>query len=79
MGYYTRYELEIIEGDSNEIDHEQGITDSTVYNDDLFECEKKWYDCHKDMIAYSKQYPNTVFCITGEGEEAVVADWFKIF
>ena len=69
MGYYTNYGLEIIEGDSNEIDHEQGIEEYTDYNN-VFGEEIKWYNCHEDMIAYSKKYPNTVFCITGEGEEA---------
>ena len=30
MGYYTRHKLEIVEGDSNDVDHEQGITYSTI-------------------------------------------------
>lgn len=68
MGYYTRHELEIVSGNDFVTDYEQEIIDSTDYSS-LFDHEIKWYDCEEDMKAYSKNHPNVVFCINGEGEE----------
>lgn len=68
MGYYTRHELEIVSGDDFTTDYEQEITDSTDYSS-LFDDKIKWYDCEEDMKAYSKNHPNVVFGINGEGEE----------
>ena len=31
--------------------------------------EVKWYEYHEEMIKLSKQFPETVFCLYGEGEE----------
>ena len=69
MGYYTRYELEIISGDDFVTDYEQEITDSTDYSS-LFDDSIKWYHYKEDMKSYSKNHPNVVFCINGEGEES---------
>ena len=69
MGYYTKFELSIISGNDHITDYEQEIIDSTDYSE-LFEDSIKWYDCEKDMIAYSKNHPNVTFCIDGEGEES---------
>jgi hypothetical protein len=69
MGYYTRHELTIIDGEDFNINYEQEIADSTDYND-LFDDSIKWYDCEKDMREFSKKYPNTTFLIDGEGEES---------
>jgi len=30
----------------------------------------KWYDHDEEMLELSKQFPNTVFCLHGEGEES---------
>mgnify|MGYP000905669934 CR=1 FL=1 len=69
MGYYTRHKLEIVSGDDFVTDYEQEITDIKDYSS-LFDDEIKWCDCEEDMKAYSKNHPNVVFCINGEGEES---------
>ena len=68
MGYYTRHELEILEGDDNVTDYAQEISEASDYND-CFEDEIKWYSHKEDMIKYSEKHPNTLFKLTGEGEE----------
>lgn len=68
MGYYTRHQLTVINGD-NKTDYEDEINNQTDYND-LFEDEIKWYDCEKDMITFSKKHPGVTFLIDGEGEES---------
>lgn len=78
MGYYTRHELEVHEGDItiNEIynDWEEGklIFEGFEYAiDENGEClqETKWYSHRKDMKHLSLCYPNIVFLLSGEGEE----------
>jgi hypothetical protein len=76
MGYYTRHELTIVSGDDYKTDYEQEITETTNYQS-LFEYSIKWYDCEKDMKAYSKKHPKVLFCIDGEGEES--ADIWKAY
>ena len=58
MGYYTRYELEILEGNDNVTDYEQEISEASDYSS-CFDDELKWYSYHKDMIEYSKKHPDT--------------------
>ena len=69
MGYYTRHELEIVSGDDYNTDYEQEISELADYSS-CFDDEIKWYDCEKDMKIYSKNHPNVVFGIKGEGEES---------
>jgi hypothetical protein len=38
--------------------------------EDIFGDEMKWYHHEDDMIALSKEYPDIVFVLEGEGEEA---------
>jgi hypothetical protein len=67
MGYYTRHELEILEGDDNVTDYEKEITEN--YQGAYFEDETKWYNHKNDMVDYSKKHPDTLFLLSGEGEE----------
>jgi hypothetical protein len=67
MGYYTRHELTIVSGDKS-TDHEKQISEAADYHS-CFDDEIKWYDHVKDMKSYSLKYPDTVFCLEGEGEE----------
>jgi len=69
MGYYTRHELEIVQGDNNETDYQEEISELADYGY-LFDNECKWYEHEKDMREYSKKYPETVFALKGEGEES---------
>ena len=69
MGYYTRHELEVLQGDDYKTDYEQEISELA----DCGSCfcdEIKWYEHEKDMRAYSLKHPETVFVLKGEGEEA---------
>ena len=68
MGYLTTFSLEIIEGDSK-TNHIAGIGEISGYGEQWEGDSIKWYNCDKDMLKYSKLYPDTVFEITGYGEE----------
>lgn len=68
MGYYTKHELEIIEGADFNTDYEKEIGEVSGYVNP-FEDECKWYDHEKDMRLYSKKHPKTLFKLIGEGEE----------
>ena len=67
MGYYTKYELAIISG-NNEVDHEYQISKALDYSP--FEETCKWYGHEEDMKQYSFRYPDTIFELSGEGEES---------
>ncbi len=69
MGYYTRHELEILEGENHEINYAAEIAIVSGYGDNFDDCIK-WYDREKDMRAYSKKHPDTLFKVSGEGEES---------
>lgn len=66
MGYYTRYSLEIIEGNDYITDYKKEISKLSGFS---FVDSCTWYDHDKDMIEYSKKYPNVVFCLSGEGQD----------
>jgi hypothetical protein len=66
MGYYTRYTLVLPGCTTENAMHEEQISEEfgTCFDDMI-----KWYDHKKDMIAYSKKYPDTLFMTEGSGEE----------
>ncbi len=68
MGYYTRFELQILEGDDYNTDYKKEISELSDYSY-CFGDSIKWYDHKQDMINYSKNHPNTLFLLIGEGEE----------
>lgn len=78
MGYYTRYKLEP-EGDaiaccptcgfSNHVSHRSQIA-AGLDGYDPFGDSCKWYSWKEDMCAYSLKYPDTLFTISGEGEDS---------
>ena len=79
MGYYTNYKLEIIEdlpysyegysysSSPNLATHTANIENIIKYNP--FEEPTTWYGHKKEMLKYSKQYPHTVFKLSGDGED----------
>lgn len=69
MGYYTRYELEIVEGNDNVTNYEEEISELYGYGS-CFEDSIKWYRHIEDMKKYSLKHPKTLFKLIGEGEEA---------
>lgn len=73
MGYYTRYQLRIQEGDPNlivDFREENEHVQYAIDNNGNCQEECKWYDSDKDMEAFSKKHPNTLFLLEGEGEES---------
>ena len=73
MGYYTRYELEVVEGSEELIGKFREECESAQYAFDDYgdgEEETKWYDHDDDLSAFSKKHPDALFKLTGEGEES---------
>lgn len=67
MGYYTKYELNC-NPEKDEIDIVLNARKDDFYGitgDD--EC--KWYDHEERMKELSKQFPDVIFVLSGEGEE----------
>ena len=72
MGYYTLFKLEV-NGERN-LKHEEELCKG--YCDrNPFEEPAKWYDFKTDMINYSKEYPDKLFILSGEGQEGVFDYW----
>lgn len=82
MGYYTTYDLVLRTPDGKQDIRDQSIHDKAVELlrerdvigyalDTSLSCNSavKWYDHDEDMIAVSKQMPNVLFCLHGEGDE----------
>jgi hypothetical protein len=79
MGYYTKYELEHEPkslGHSPSIEKEMETLGSGEY--DPFEDTVKWYEHEEDMKKLSLQFPDVLFTLSGEGEEAGDV-WKKYF
>jgi hypothetical protein len=68
MGYYTRYDLEILQGGDSNIDYKKELCNMVEY-EHLFDDECKWYEHHEDMKTISKKYPKVLFLLHGVGEE----------
>lgn len=83
MGYYTRYNLTAIDTKTDFPLTEEmearvcarliAISGDAIYDGNTFDgClndELKWYDYHMDMIELSKEFPDIMFMLEGEGEE----------
>lgn len=82
MGYMTRFNVTIIEGEFPEFEQKliaQGYSTveriiakeaPTLNGYNPFQDQTKWYDYAKDMIEVSLKYPEIIFEISGEGEES---------
>lgn len=73
MGYYTRYELSVINGDNNLITELREFSEDANYAiNDNGESEDscKWYKCQEDLKKFSSMHPSTLFKLSGEGEES---------
>ena len=77
MGYYTTFKLETDDDQphvcptcgSNAVrNHEEILYKRFGCN--LFEEATKWYSWEQDMLEYSKEYPDVLFTLEGQGEEA---------
>lgn len=73
MGYLTRYDLTITDGDESlisELRSEYGGADYALDDDGNCYDETKWYSHEEDMRAFSKKHPKAFFKLSGEGEES---------
>ena len=73
MGYYTRHELEVIDGDHDLIADLVSENEEAAYAIDsggeaMESC--KWYSHEADLRAFSKKHPEALFRLSGEGEES---------
>jgi hypothetical protein len=68
MGYYTRYDLEILQGGDSNIDYKKELCNMVEY-EHLFDDDCKWYEHHEDMKTISKKYPKVLFLLHGDGNE----------
>jgi hypothetical protein len=72
MGYYTQYDLEIIDGSNGLIKDLIDECEEAGYaleaNGDCSQ-ECKWYDHKEDLTTFSKKHPEALFMLSGEGED----------
>jgi len=71
MGYYTDYEIEVIDDsvDINVFINEfEKVTGYNIDSTLELNCEK-WYSNHGDMLRLSKIFPDAIFKVSGVGEE----------
>lgn len=66
MGYSTSYELTAFGVERDEATTE---LEDIVGNDPLSD-SCKWYEHDEDMLKLAKRFPDAVFMLSGEGEEA---------
>lgn len=85
MGYYTSYSLLVNDPKGNDLDIINDLIsdrgNSPYYSFDKFGNtieNQKWYDHEKDMIEFSKKYPEVIFTLRGEGEDSEDI-WIKYF
>ena len=83
MGYYTYFTMEAVDTKTNGPLSEEmeakicqrlwEISNDAIYNGNSFyDClggSLKWYDHQDHMIELSKEFPNVMFMLEGEGEE----------
>ena len=74
MGYYTDYEVAVVNLEDGEqltkiVDCLNTIT-SYNWDESLEQGGVKWYDFDTDMLAVSEQFPSLIFTLNGNGEES---------
>jgi len=73
MGYYTKHNLEIKKGCTGLISElREWCEDARDSFDDDGKCEEetKWYSHREDLISFSKNHPEAIFLLCGQGEES---------
>lgn len=85
MGYYTEYSMKVRNISKSESERLNDVLKEKdligyVFWDSYYDAShdtveyssyeaQKWYDCEWDMDDISKQFPNAVFELSGEGDE----------
>lgn len=79
MGYYTCFNLKIVDEKDVELDKPEIIKEIrgmfevaswALDEDGDSEDSCKWYEWEKDMLEVSKKFPNNIFRMSGDGEES---------
>jgi hypothetical protein len=73
VGYYTRHELEVVDGDpelTTKLVEENEEANYALESDGSSSESCKWYDHEKHMREFSAKHPDALFKLSGEGEEA---------
>jgi len=81
MGYYTHFNLRILEGNPYLIEDFREKYESAKFainENGESRDSTKWYDNEKDLRAFSKKHPTTLFELSGEGEDSG-DQWKKYF
>lgn len=67
MGYYTRYDFSVVGGGDDKTDYKEELVKRLPY--DYFDCQITWVNWSRDLMNFSKEYPDVLFLLSGEGEE----------
>ena len=76
MGYQTAYKLQILNPNESNKDaiceFKNGCDDADCAINAEGETEQrwKWYEHETDLKSFSKKYPDTIFKLSGEGEDS---------
>lgn len=54
------------------------LFDESISDFEMDSVESKWYEHHEEMIELSKRFPETIFCLYGDGEENGDT-WYKYY
>lgn len=90
MGYYTDYRLRV-EGSGPAYDKLMKEKDKIIFSkgdydwnlgewlEENYTAKSKWYDYETDMQLFSREWPNVLFILEGDGEEAgdMWKAWFR--
>jgi len=76
MGYYTDYELQVVDENNNNVYEPIEVllelnedAKYALYNDGETKDRCKWYDAQPDVLEFSKKYPDLLFVLSGSGDE----------
>lgn len=67
MGYTTYFQIKTIPHNEEAVEHLKDVSGYGYWDSDSLSA--KWYSYEEDTITASKQYPEVLYCVTGEGEE----------
>jgi hypothetical protein len=67
MRYFTRHELEVLQGDDCKTDYKKEIGEISGYLERAFIDNITWYYHEEHMRKYSLKHPETVFALKGQG------------
>lgn len=72
MGYYSHYNLSILEGEDELIEKFREENEEAAFafdEDGVSQDSTKWYDSDEDLIEFSKKHPEALFLLDSQGEE----------